>query len=85
MRYETEWQKNQEKIEANFRKKIAELKKQVRDQVLDVGMYQNLCLKQRAIFQEILAVCTQEHMQYLEPKVKLERIEQYVRRALVAK
>jgi hypothetical protein len=85
MRYETVWQKNQAKIEANFNKKIASLEQQVRDQITEVGLHQNLCLSHRAIFREILAICAQEQMLYLEPEEKLERIEQYVRRALVAK
>ncbi len=85
MRYESVWQKNQEKIEANFRKKIVELKKRVHDQVLEVGLYHNLCFNQRVLFQEILAICRQEQFQYLEPKDKLERIERYARRALETK
>jgi len=85
MRYETEWQKNQEKIEANFRKKIAYLKKQVHDQVLEVGLYQNQSFNQRVLLQEILAICRQEHLQYLGLDDKLRRIESYARRALEAK
>jgi len=85
MRHESIWQKNQEKIEANFRNKIVQLNKRVRDQILEVGMYQNLCFDQRVILQEILAICAQEDMLYLEPKAKIERIERYARRALAAK
>lgn len=85
MRYESVWQKNQTKIEANFKKKIAELKKQVHDQVLEVGLYQNQCFSQRVLLQEILAICRQEQLQYLELEDKLERIERYARRALEAK
>ena len=85
MRYETVWQKNQAKIEANFKKKIVELTKRVHDQVLEVGLYQNLCFNQRVLLREIVAICRQEQFQYLEPKDKLERIERYARRALETK
>ena len=85
MRYETVWQKNQEKIEANLRREIAKLNKKTRNQVLEIGLYQNLCFKQNVILQEILAICRQEHMEHLELKDKLERIERYAGRHMAAK
>jgi len=82
MRYETLWQKNQAKIEANLRARIDKLTKRVHDQVLEVGLYQNLCFNQRVLLREILAICRQEQFEYLEPKDKLERIERYARRIM---
>ena len=82
MRYDTVWRKNQAKIEANFRARIDKLTKRVHDQVLEVGLYQNLCFNQRVLLREILAICRQEHFEYLEPKDKLERIERYARRIM---
>lgn len=85
MRYYSVWQKNHEKIEANFRKKLDELNNRIRDKILEAGVYQNLYFEQRVILQEILAICKQEQMQHIGLDDKLRKIEKYARRALETK
>ena len=83
-RYESRRQRVSRQIEERRQADVERLKKKVDDQILEIGLYQNMCFEQRVLLQEILAICRQEHMECLELGEKLERIESYARRAMVA-
>jgi len=84
-RYESRRQRVSRQIEERRLAEVKGLKKKIDDQILEVGLYQNMCFDQRVLLQEILAVCRQEHLECLELGEKLERIESYARRAMVTK
>lgn len=82
MRYESRRQRISRQAEERRQAEVDGLKKRIDDQILEVGLYQNMCFDQRVLLQEILAICRQEHMECLELGEKLERIESYARRVV---
>lgn len=85
MKHESRWARIRRQNEEARNREIEQLKLRLQNQMAEAGMYQNLCYDQRVILQEILAICAQEHFQYLEPEDRLERIRRYARRALASK
>ncbi len=85
MKYESRWERIRRQNEERRRQEILKLKNQISNAKTEAALFKNLCFDQRKILQEILAICAQEQMEYLDMSNKLERIEQYARRALVAK
>ena len=84
-RYESRRQRVSRQIEERRQAEVEHLKKKIDDQMLEVGLYQNMCFDQRVLLQEILAICRQEHMECLGLGEKLERIEHAARRAVATK
>ncbi len=82
MRYESRRQRISRQAEERRQDEVDGLKKRIDDQILEVGLYQNMCFEQRVVLQEILAICRQEHLECLELGEKLERIESYARRVV---
>jgi hypothetical protein len=84
MKHQSRWQRIQQRNDEYRGKEISNLKRKIEDAKIESALIQNLCLNQRDIFKEIIAICSQEHMEHLDISEKIERIESYARRALAA-
>lgn len=84
MQFESKWDRIRRQTEEARKQELEQLENKLHDKESEAEKYRTICQEHRVIFQEILAICAQEHFKFLEPKERLERIVVYARKAMAS-